>query len=245
MSLCDNFDIGVLPGVPITNREVEGHPEYLIVVTNRLLGFHRGRLRIIATIQASVIFTSLGGTGRCGGLSNNELFAMHHGHEHAFVLWLICVSEEWSDLADSICLLVPLIPTLGELKKVNLDGALHLVIVKVLVHHNPRVPFPLQSIITTTYICILRVQNGPHFDLCETLEWLHQCPLWKEPLLLPRLYGQLLIPRLTLKDRQLICASVDVPQADCIVCGFVLTSMHAVELVVANLHNGLAGLFQI
>ena len=69
---------------------------------------------------------------------------MHHGHQENRIFGLLTMCGKGSNPSENfISFLKPFIPALREFKEMNLDRELFLVIVKITVDHNSRVPFTL------------------------------------------------------------------------------------------------------
>jgi hypothetical protein len=69
---------------------------------------------------------------------------MHHGHQKDLIFGLLTIGGKGGNPGQSfISFLIPFVPALWELKEMNLDRELFVIIVEVTVDHNPRVPFTL------------------------------------------------------------------------------------------------------
>ena len=79
---------------------------------------------------------------------------MHHWHSNDLIFWFLSISAEGSKLMKGFRLLIPLVPALGELKEVDFDLELLVIIVEISINHDAHIPFALGSKIKISQVYI-------------------------------------------------------------------------------------------
>lgn len=79
---------------------------------------------------------------------------MHHWHGDDLILRFLCIGAEGSKLMKGFRLLIPLVPALGELKEVDFDLELLVIIVEISINHDAHIPFALGSKIKISIVYI-------------------------------------------------------------------------------------------
>ena len=118
LSLCNNFEVKLLPSVPIAKWEVERSAENLILL-----------LHLTCFILVFVLYMNF--------------FAMHHWDHLDLIFWLFSISAERSYFINAIALFVPLVPAFGEFEKMHFYWIFFLIEVEISIYHYSNKPFTL------------------------------------------------------------------------------------------------------